>query len=304
MLSYSDFLEKLTDCVCEKLGSSYTVSVVPVRKNNSVCLDSMTILKSGSNISPAIYLQAFYNFYLKCKSIDETAEELLNFYFRAMPEKPVDMSFCSDLSIVGDNIVFRLINFEKNRDLLEDCPHWHFLDLALVCYCLVSSEQLGKGAILIRKEHMQLWGLTLDDLLKAAMKNTRRLLPSIFLPVDDMLESLDVDWSEEPYPEHPLDESGQPFPLYVLTNNSKFYGAYWMTDQPLLSRIGQQLDSDFYVLPSSVHECMVVPKSTAAELGDLRHLVHEVNTTQLEPEEYLSDTVYLFRREKGILQVA
>lgn len=95
-------------------------------------------------------------------------------------------------------------------------------------------------------------------------------------------------------------------PMYVITNKQNLYGAVCILYPDVLKDVAQKLDSDFYVLPSSVHETIAVP----AENLDINHasslkaMVREVNQSELTPEEVLSDNVYYYCRKKHTLSLA
>ena len=167
--------------------------------------------------------------------------------------------------------------------------------MAIVYYYLAESRELGEASILVKEEFLTLWGMDEKTLHKTALENTRRLLPWDFLSMSQMLhDASGVEfWREEPE-----------LPLYILSNRDKYFGSVWITDPRVLEEIGKELRGDYYILPSSVHECMIVPAALGANVRELQEMVQEINETQVEPEEVLADTVYRYDSRKKRLEAA
>jgi len=84
-MDYREFLEALRTCISERLGEAYTVNLFPVTRNNAVKMDSISILGTGENICPAIYLNPYYEEFRDGASVPEIAEEVIRFYYSARP---------------------------------------------------------------------------------------------------------------------------------------------------------------------------------------------------------------------------
>lgn len=79
-------------------------------------------------------------------------------------------------------------------------------------------------------------------------------------------------------------------PLYVVTNAAKYRGAANILDRKsLIKALGH---GDFIVIPSSIHEVLILPAEEYDNLSDLAQMVKEINASQVAPEEQLGDTVY------------
>lgn len=289
-MSYEEFLRQIEWRVKNRMGREVRVCIYPVSKNNSILLDCLTILEQGDNISPAIYLNGFYRDYLSGESMEQIISRILNGYYYGKEIKNMDTSFYRDVRKVKSRVVCRLINYEKNKAFLEQVPHRPFLNLAIVYCYLLEHEKIGTASILIRNEHMKLWGLEEAEIYMEAVKNMKRLLPWEFLSMEAMLQSM--------FHSDPFQYTETEVPLYVLSNREKNYGAVWMTDREVLENIGEMLGKNYYVLPSSVHECMVIPENAMVEVKILQDMVREMNETQVEPEEVLADTVYHYDRQQ------
>ncbi len=159
--------------VQDALGSAYQVRVQSITKNNNTRLDGLTILTDELNISPTIYLNHYYRQYEHGKTAEQICEEILAIYRDNCPASNIDISFFTDYDKLKDHIIFKLVHYERNKNLLECVPYIRFLDLALVFCCLVDASPSGTATILIYHQHLQLWHLDRDTLYQLATKIPR-----------------------------------------------------------------------------------------------------------------------------------
>lgn len=195
---------------------------------------------------------------------------------------------------IKNTILFHIVNAEKNQELLEHVPHEVYLDLAFVFFYMADWERGRKKVFLFNNKQMREYGITKEELKQWSMENTPRLLPVSFHPMDDLLRGFQFE-------EHPSRRTKplpvEQVPMYVLTNVKMFLGAACLFYPKVLSSIGNTLQSDFYILPSSIHECIILPSSDAYTKNELEEIVHEVNTSQVPEQEILSDHVYFYQNK-------
>lgn len=295
-MEYQEFLQHVMESVQKKAGADCTVRLAPVLKNNISSVDTITIQSSGGNVSPAIYLAPYYRSCQAGTSVEEIARQIVEFHRKNAREGTYDLSFYMDFSQVRKRIVYRLVNYERNREMLSQIPHRRFLDLAAIYYYKMEDDTFGDASILIKNEHMKIWDADLEELDDAAVSNTARLMPYECICIADMIQEMTGIKAEE------LDE--EQIPLYVLTNTEKSFGAAVILYQTVLEAVGERLHSDYFVLPSSVHECMLVPAVGEMKPDELRKIVCEINEECVAEEEILGDTVYRYDREKRELTAA
>ena len=180
MITYSEFLNRIKEEVSDLVEDGYTVQIVPVRRNNAVMLDSMLIARPGDLICPNIYLNTLYEWHREGMSIRRIADRILMQYRQALPDGALDVEGLLSRDRVCGNIVYRVVNRFRNRDLLDEVPHRDLLDLSLVFYILVKNAVIGDGAVMVRREHQKLWGMSDEELDHAARTNTPVLLPHSF----------------------------------------------------------------------------------------------------------------------------
>lgn len=295
--NYSEFKQHILCNLQERLGSDTQITVQDIIKNNDTHLDGLTILSAGQNLSPTIYLNHYYNQYTGGKLLSEIEDDILDIYHNNRLSNTIDVSFFTNYDKVKSHIVFKLINYERNHELLQQVPHYHFLDLAVVFICLLTSSSSDNSAatILIYNHHLNYWNITNDDLYTLAKQNTPKLLTYDLRNMTDVLKELfSID-----YISNNVSEEIPVYPIYVLTNQYKLNGSSCILYHNLLQDFANHLNCDLFILPSSVHEVLIIPVKNQTTSQELSNMVKDVNSSQLSREEVLSDHVYYFSRESG-----
>ena len=293
-MTYQEFLSDIQVQLAPRLAVGTTLQIQPVNKNNGLSYDGLIINSPGSNMAPTIYLNPYYHRYLEGVSLESICSDILDTYQNHMPYKNFDTSAFLDFDKVKSRLTLRLINYEKNRQLLREIPHIPYLNLAIVFYCLLEASETQQAAILIYNHHLRHWHVDKESLFDLSLKNSPHLLPS---QLENMKEILALFGEESPEEEPTLS-------MYVLSNTYRSHGAAAILYPSLLSRIAAELQQDLIILPSSIHEVLLVPAPDFPDYDAFRSMVREVNEMQLPDEEVLSDQVYLFSRESGEITIA
>lgn len=191
---------------------------------------------------------------------------------------------------IKNEILFQVVNATKNRDLLEQAPHQRYLDLALVFFYMEETEDHQKRTFILSNEQMHRYGIAKEQVAEWAMANTPRLFPVSFHSMEHVLRKFSL-WEQ-------AEAADQP-PMYVLTNVRMFLGAACLFYPKVLPSIRNAVQGDFYIIPSSVHECIILPMSHAYEKRELEKIVYEVNLTQVPEQEVLSNYVYFYQKRTG-----
>jgi len=272
----------------EVVKEDMMLSVYTAEKNNGVKRQGITIAQKGINISPTIYLEEYYEKYLNGCSIEGVAKDVLRLYHEVRLQKSWDEEKISSYKEIESKIVYRLVNLEANSNLLKEIPYVAYLDLAVIFYVMLEINEHGTACMLIRNEHLEMWEVTANDIYNKAKENTWKLLPSEFHTMRAMMEEYNKKGSYV----------GMDI-LHVLTNKIRSFGAAAILYEGVLEMVGDFLEDNYYVLPSSVHEVIIVSETEAPWGGaGLSEMVKEINHTQVDEEDILSDTAYYYDREK------
>lgn len=303
-----EFCQKVKRSLAADIEEGIKVSVKEITKNNGVILHSITVSKTGMNISPNIYLDGLYDAYESGETFRWVMNEVRKTYEESKLESDIDMSFFMDYEKMKERVVYKVIGCERNKELLRQIPHIVFLDMALVFYCHVPQTELECATILIYNSHLKMWGISKERLYWDAQRNTQNLLPPRILSMEEVMrgifagnimeaadgEEKAADGEEKPAGSMEAVESGK---MYVMGNEKKLFGAAAMFYQGVLEEFCEKKQKSFYVLPSSVHEVILVPDDGMQKGEELWKMVCEINATQVEPEEVLTDSVYYFSRK-------
>lgn len=300
-MNYETFKSSAVTSIQKYFGDNTTVSLHSIMKNNNIRLDGLTIQNPTINISPTIYLNYYYDDYVGGKSFPSIVDDIITAYQEHLPRENMDLSFFTDYNKVKYHIIYKLIHFEQNQELLKDVPHFRFLDLAIVFCCFIPNTPNGNATILIHNHHLSFWDVTAEALYELAKKNTPILLPYELKSMEEVLNSMCSGMAELL---HDSPEDSEELPkMYVLTNKLKLYGASCMLYPNVLADFAKSKASDLYIIPSSIHEILLIPKEKHTNLSDLNHIIQEVNTSQVLEEEVLSDHAYYFDRATGLVSL-
>ena len=289
----------------KQLGDRYSVTVKDVVKNNGVKLKGLIIQAAHQNICPTIYLEHFYQMYCENQADDDSLKDIelaiFRTYLRDGNNKKIEMSWFTDWSKVKERICCKLINYESNRELLKQLPHIQVLDLAVVFYYSFQDSILGDGTIQIYNNHLEMWGITQKELLEVAKKNTQKLFPCV---IDSMMQVVKEMMRAEGLPYDVEDFSATESLMYIVSNKQKEYGAINLFNVELLRDFANTKNKcNFWILPSSLHEVLLVPDDGRACAVELLNMVTEVNSTQVMPEEVLANSIYKFVYATGEIRL-
>lgn len=297
-MAIEEFAEKIADLLKSRLDHA-TVHVQNVAKNNGIHFMGLVIQEEGSCVSPCIYLEGFHSEYENGdKSMEGISEEIIRLHRKNRTNHNFDVSMFADYSRVCPMLRGRLIHTERNAELLKGLPHREFLDLSLVYYVEIPlSGSQEEGSALIRDGHTRMWKVTEQELYDRAMENMEKTDKARILNMADIFENMRGFLTED------LPEEN--FQMYILTNRKKWNGAVQMLNRKALEDAAALFGSDFYILPSSVHETILVPaEGRAGTAWVLARTVQEVNRTAVLPEEFLSSHVYRYYAGSGRVDIA
>ena len=298
-MKIEDFLEIVKNSIIEKLGNGYQVTVCKSDKNNGVVYNGLRIQKNNSPVAPIIYLDAHFRQY---KNGNITLSSITEYVVKESRKKSpcVDIQQYLTYENIRKNVVYRLVNTESNRDLLEDIPHLEFLDLSIIFRCLVTQEDIGSASILIHNVHMKLWDITIQELYHDAVMNTPRLEEYEIKDMTEVMrEIMTVENSDGSDQEEYMEEFSDSVPMYVLSNKNRIEGAGCMLYPDLMKNFSEKIRSSFYIIPSSVHECLLLPTKENEQSGEIRNMIKEINDTQVSVEERLSYSLYYYDKDMG-----
>lgn len=304
-MDYKDFVEQVKEQIKDFLPEKFAdaeVTVDRIVKNNDCILDGLMIRTEESNIFPTIYLNPYFEQVKDGAEFGSVLSMIAAAYEEHYVDHDIDASAVTDYERIKDKIVCKLINGEANEHFLKDKPHTQIEDLAVVYQILMNQDEGGTAVITIPDYLLKIYGVTTEELHQQALANMEALQPFSFMSMNEIMlevyaaglaqeQGMDMEQAKEMAAQMISDAPDIPDAMYVLTNNTKINGASEILSDDVRQEIADKI-GDFFVLPSSIHEILIIPKNAGMDQKELEQMVQEVNRTQVLPEERLSDHVY------------
>lgn len=289
-MTKTTFYENIAENVSEVLGSEVIVELQEVTKVN-ISLDGLIIRKRNESIAPTIYLNQYFNQFNDGRTMDDIVQDIIRVYENNQPKNIMDVFKTEDFfdfDQMKEKIVLKVINTEKNLDLLEKVPNISMegLGLSVVFYVSLMIEEQSAG-ILINNQHLQLWKKEVSDLISLAEANTNRIHAYTVKSLNEVMSEI-LGFEEDLIPDDvPA--------LYVLTDENKTFGASQLYLKDKIREFAEQQDCDVYILPSSIHELLLLRADFPnIEPEHLKQMVHEVNQTELIEEDFLYEGAFKY----------
>lgn len=288
-------LEQVMEAVKERFENKYSVQSVEVSKNNGVEMVGVVIRSQGEQTGIVVYLS-------KERLERDAVSEIVNFVCQQYKEgqtvkNPLDGIEESiwDKQFVLSHVVYQLVNRDRNAKFLESVPQEEFLDLALIYRVMLKVSEDEIASYVMSKKLLQEIGILPEELRQAAKENTKNKLGVHCRRLGEMLcEQFGMELPQE---------QGTESMLWVLTNSVKVNGAVLMTYRDVLSELAKELGSNLLILPSSIHEVLILVERDNRRVEDFRKMVKTVNTTEVSEQEFLSDNVYRFNKDTGTVEI-
>lgn len=284
-VSYEEFREDILKEVSREMGrqGSYECRLVEMPKNNAL-LHGISIRSADTAAAPVFYLEDPYRQYLEGKTLQQIGREMAGCY------KGTDLPVFSEEDIsdygkVKDQLRLRLVNKEKNDRYYKKGPYRQKMIGVEVLYVELERSRDGSRLVQVTNAMADRWGIPPQELFRTALENSQNHDRSVFFSMAELINGI--------LPEMESKEDSLP-PMYVLTNERKEYGATVASYPNVLKQVREQLGGDYYILPSSLHELIILPKTCGMDAKELRSMVREINQSQVVPEEVLGNEAYEF----------
>lgn len=280
MLDYESFKKKILENFTKYLPEQYKAWEIKVSKVPKIngYLEAINLKPEKEKITavPNLYIAELHNYYRSCGSMDQTLQKAAELFLEGMSYiKQVTSKV--NLENPQENLILLLVNTEENKELLAHVPHRSFMDLSIIYRLMVELPDYSFNSAIVTDDLAKSFDLSEDQLYEIARENTPKMLPGIWEDISD--------------------------DFYFLTNSFRTFGAAAMLYDGLLAKLAEILDSDLYILPSSIHEVLVLPDHIKSA-RELRAIVAEANTAVVKKNEVLSDKVYLYERTSGQISLA
>lgn len=295
MLSFNEFKEAVYKELRKEFGEKTNLVFKTVDKLNGTSYEGMGIDMGVSGIRPMLSIEKYYYIYqFQPMALNELMESIKNMV-KNIPEEICRLTEEIKGGKTPKNRIFmRVINNDKNRGWLEEAPHKKVLDLALTFYIGAGGRCRNDYVINLNNRMMEDMGLGIEELEELARENMSTYQKPVIKNIDEIISEPGVDLSSTGYNEDE-DMDG----MFVLTNEADKLGAVCMFYEQVLEGWAERLHDDIYILPSSIHETLLISRKGKKNWELLRQMVQDMNKNFIEGNEILSDEIYIFERAAG-----
>ena len=313
-MNFEEFINTIKDTIKDYLPEEYKDAEVNLLENRKLNTHytGLTVTRKGDTLAPTINLNALFENYGQQteNNLASVMEEVAS-VIQHTPGK-FDIGRVMDYDRVKKNLFMKLSAAEKNADVLEHTPHITKEDLALTFHIMLDQGEKGTATTMITDKMMDAYGVDLEKLYQDALHNSPVIAPAQIENMGEVLERMmleDMKAAGAPAEviqemEKDLQETSRDNPMTVITNNRSTDGAAAIFYPGVMDQVGERLNGDYFILPSSVHEILVVPDDGNISFRELTDMVKEVNRTQVAPEDRLSDQVYHYDTVDRIFEKA
>ncbi len=305
-MDYTEFINYIKDSFKEIMGGNSRIDLKTIIKNNDCELDALVIMEGEGVISPTIYLNDYYEEYKRGKCISDIISMIYKAYKNYKINSSISIDYFKDFSRVKNSIVFKVVNRDSNKKLLKDVPYYEYLDLAVVFYFIINTDEIKNATALIHNRYLEMWNVRKEALFAIAKRNTPRLLRYEIKDINDVINGFDNERNEadsefanetDGIEKAEAGNNNKKGKMFVLTNNLKINGAACILYDDVIRNFAAFMGNDLYIIPSSIHEVILI-SAGGADKDELNHMVRNVNKDEVERYEILSDHIYMYDLKK------
>lgn len=303
-MDYESFKEQFIEDLKVRLyeqGAEVNISVHEVNKLNE-SYEAITVTPEDSNIGVNIGIDKFYGAVQDGTPYEDVVDKAVSVIGKGIEERPeIDVASLTDYSQMKEKLAMEVVSAEANKEMLETVPHQNMEDMAVVYRFVLNSDDEGRASILVTNQILESMGVTPEQLHADAMENAPQIKPAEIKGMSEvMAEMMGIEQAEMMglVPMDPKDEQ-----MFVATVPDKVHGAGVLAYQNFMDQAAERVGGDFFILPSSIHEVLIVPDNGKMDLKDLESMVKEVNATQVAPADKLTDSVYHYDSQAKIFEL-
>lgn len=326
-MTYEKFMEQVKEQIMSFLPEEYAnadVTIQEVSKNNNQKFHAICIKRPEDRIVPNVYLEDYYRTYEDDGNMENILTAIARIYQKNMENNENLLPFeVKDYESVKNRLYVVALNRNNNQDYLRDAVRRDIAETditSVVRVLCTNNQEKGMSSFMVKSGMLEMWGISREEIYEQALKNTERIFKPDMRNIKEILLSgcmgtlseeeqegfrsfLNLDIPEQ---DQRAEKSKEilPYEQYVLTNIAQINGATAILYPNLLQEIGEATQSNFFILPSSIHEVILMKDNGDMNAEELQRMVMEINRTQVAPEEVLSDEVYSYDYRQQKLTMA
>lgn len=311
------FLQELVKFLKKKFGKEVDVDIINMVKVNDTKYPAVAI-KGKDTIGRSFHGNELYEYYKKGMDVEKVADHLIEF---AKQDTEIAAKLNIDRKIVTDimchypymkegSLTIRLLDHASNEAYLKNACYIRYLDLAIVFYAVISRNDDTLATALITEKIFNVWGITKEQLLSDTLETMQRDFPAEVATIHDTIKKLMEERAADPFaqkmnpPETDLEEIPYSKSFLMATIKGRINGAAVILYPGFLKTTAEKLGArELNIIPSSIHELLIVPEDEKVKRKDILEMIAEVNRTEVEPEEKLFDNLYIYDLETDKVRI-
>lgn len=311
-MTKEEFNKKVQEEIKNYLPEEYASARVLIREIvncNEQKRTALQIVKEGDNMAPNVYIDEFFDNYKKAEDFDRILKEIADVATNA--ERPdIDINRLTNYDLMKDRLTIELVDKNMNSERLKELAHTKHGDFAATYRIIISETAEGRSTALVNNSVVKQWGVTVEQIHQDALKADLLREPELYKMQDIIADIMGSEFAGFGFPEEregnllkkdPEDIEIDSKDMLVLTNKNRTNGAGLLLQEEILKKVSDIIGGDYYVLPSSIHETIILPAEGDIELDMLEEMVKEVNREEVAPQEILSNEVQYYDRDNAML---
>lgn len=302
-MEFNEFREKVKEALPDFLTDDLRnaeIKDTAVNKLQGESYSGISVTPEGSRVGVSINLEDAFLDYQTGSQFTAVMNRLADTIVGTLGEREqFDLGFLADYSAVKEMLTVEVVGKDQNAEMLQSVPHQEMEDLAAVYRIDLGETENGNATVLITNEMLRNYGITPDQLHQDALDAAQHTMKYSIRSMDEVLMGMAQSMGIEQ--EQPVMFSS---PLYVATTERDILGAGVLAVPSFFEDAAEKLDGNFYVLPSSVHEILLLPDRFAPEPQLLKEMVQDVNANEVDPKDRLSDNVYHYDAKERIFELS
>ena len=313
-MDFNQFVDEVKGRIKQFLPIEYEgaqVKIEEIKKLNENYL-GITVLKENQVIAPTFNLNQLYEMFQS--DPQNSMENILRNITGVMLDSPkqFDLKNITEYENAKDKLFIRVSSAERNQEILQKVPHQMREDLAITYHLAISVDDIGRGSTTITNDMLTHYGISEKQLHADAMKNSPKIMPLHVDAMKNIIAQIIVGENKPLMQDKDLKDMREVIseglkegePMFVITNEQTMDGASAIFYPEVMKQLGECFQGDFYILPSSIHETIVLPDKGDFDYLSLKSMVQEINSSQVLKEEQLTSEVYHYDAKQRVFERA
>ena len=295
-MDYEQFLEQVKADLQEQF-SYMNVEIRSVEKLQGQSYTGISITPEGSNAGATMNLYSQYEMLQDGVPMDIVMRRIENLAADAVNQIPqVEASTLSDYEQMKHTLIMQAVPVGPNRALLETIPHRTMEDIAIVYRFQLEHRENADATVLVTNQMLQNYGITAEQLMADAAISAPQRNPVSLRSLAEVLSEMSGGMI-------PPEDVGAP-PLMVATVPGAVNGAGVMGYPDFFKDAAEQIGGSYFILPSSVHEILLLADDGSMSAQELSAMVSAVNSQEVKPEEQLGSEAYHYDAQAQVFEKA